>query len=166
MEDLKKELNLMYDEHADVLFRYCYFKLSDREKAKDVVQDIFIKTWQYMAQGNTIEMAKPFLYTTARHLIIDEYRKKKSVSLETITEAGFEPTVEIQKGLEVQGDVSQIMKCVQSLPKQYHEVIMMRYVDDMSVKDIAKTLDETENVVSVRIYRALAKLRKTLEPTL
>jgi len=163
MEDLQKQVQEAYEEHADAIFRYCYFKLSDTEKAKDVVQDTFVRVWQYLLDGKDIDTMKPFLYTTARNLIIDEYRKKKSSSLDTLMDEGFEPGVDIRRELETHSDALQVIKSIQDLPKSYSEILFMRYVDDLSVKEIAETLGESENVISVRIYRGLAKLRSNLQ---
>lgn len=66
-----------FKEYSPALLRFCIFKLSNKEKALDLVSDTFFRTWQYLQQGNVIENEKSFLYTTARHLIIDEYRKKR-----------------------------------------------------------------------------------------
>jgi RNA polymerase sigma-70 factor (ECF subfamily) len=164
MEHLQKQVQEAYEEHADAIFRYCYFKLSDNEKAKDVVQDTFVRVWQYLSEGKNIDSIKPFLYTTARNLIIDEYRKKKSSSLDTLMEGGFEPGIDIRHELETRSDALQVIKSIQELPKSYSEILFMRYVDDLSVKEIAQTLGESENVISVRIYRGLAKLRTNLQP--
>ena len=105
---------------------------------------------------------KTFLYTTARHIIIDEYRKKKTLSLDDLVDAGMEPSEEIEEALFDSFDTARVMECVHTLPETYSSIILMRYVSDLSVKDIALIVGETENVVSVRIHRALAKLRELL----
>ena len=89
-----------FDEYADALYRHCYFRVSDPERAKDIVSDAFTKTWDYLVKGNTIDNFKPLLYRTLNHLIIDEYRKKKTESLdsildeENVPEGVFEELVE------------------------------------------------------------------------
>ncbi len=155
----KQNIENAYKEYSDAIFRYCLFKLSDREKALDLVQDTFTRAWQYVQKGNEIENMKTFLYTTARNLIIDEYRKKKSSSLENLMEQGLDPHIEIEEALYTSFDVDRVLDCVQQLPENYSSIIVMRYVNDLSVKEIAEIMDETENVVSVRIHRGLNKLR-------
>jgi RNA polymerase sigma-70 factor (ECF subfamily) len=164
MEKNKQNLSIAYEEHADALFRYCLFKISDREKALDLVQETFTRAWQYLVDGKEIENIKPFLYTTARHLVIDEYRKKKIVSLDDMIDQGAEPRVELEAKLFTSLDVARVMECVHKLPESYSSIIVMRYVNDLSVKDIAKVVNESENVVSVRIHRGLSKLRTLISP--
>jgi len=163
MEQNKQRLTNAYVEHSSALLRYCFFKVSNREKALDLVQETFTRTWQYLMNGNTIENIKPFLYTTARHLVIDEYRKKKVVSLDALTELGLEPKLHTEENFYASSDVSRVMECVNLLPETYSSIITMRYVKDLSVQDIARIVNKSENVVSVRIHRGLGKLR-TLIP--
>lgn len=160
MEQRKQKFTEAYDQYSDAIFRYCFFKISNREKATDFVSETFTRTWQYLLSGNEIENMKTFLYTTARHIIIDEYRKKKSVSLDDLIDQGVEPYIEIEESIFTSYDVARVFECMKKLPKNYSEILNLRYVDDMSVKDIALLVNETENVISVRIHRGLDKLRK------
>ncbi len=162
MEQNEQQLTNAYNEHGDALFRFCLFKISNREKALDIVQETFTKVWQYLVNGHTIENIKPFLYTTARHLIIDEYRKKKIVSLDALIDLGLEPHTEIAEALYVSIDASRVMEYVQQLPEPYTSILIMRYVNDLSIQEIATILNESENVISVRIHRGLGKLKKII----
>ena len=159
MQSHKQIIEDAYNEHADAIFRYCFFKISDRERALDLVQDTFTRVWQYLANGNTIDSMKTFLYRTARNLIIDEYRKKKTFSLDTLMEQGFDPQENIEEALYTSFDINKVLSCIQDLPERYSSIIIMRYVNDLSVKEIAEITHETENVISVRIHRGLNKLR-------
>lgn len=164
MEEYQQKLTEAYSEHGDAIFRYCLFKISDREKALDFVQETFTRTWQYLLRGNEIDNMKTFLYTTARHIIIDEYRKKKTVSLDDLVDAGMEPFEEIEESIATAYDAAKVMESVHLLPENYSSIILMRYVSDLSVKEIALIVGESENVVSVRIHRGLSKLRELLVP--
>lgn len=164
MDKHKQKLTEAYTEHSDAIFRYCLFKISDREKALDFVQETFTRTWQYLLRGNEVENMKTFLYTTARHIIIDEYRKKKTVSLDDLVNAGMEPFEEIEEALYSSFDAARVMESVHMLPENYSSIILMRYVSDLSVKEIAVIVGESENVISVRIHRGLSKLRELLVP--
>lgn len=159
----KEVFTKMYEEHSDALFRYCFFRVSDREKALDILQDIFTKTWNYMSEGNSIDNSKAFLYTTARHLIIDEYRKKKSSSLDALMDQGLEPSIDVVYTTETRIDASFAVEEIKKLPAMYNEILFMRYVNDMPIREIAAVCKLNENVVSVRIHRGLGMLRKTLK---
>src|SRR3989344_5014591 len=83
-----------YEEHHDAIFRYCYYRVYDRERAVELMQEAFTKTWERIVTGHTITHPRAFLYTTARNLIIDYVRKKKEQSLEQMQENGFQPVAE------------------------------------------------------------------------
>lgn len=154
-----------YEAHSDSIFRYCFYKTSDREKALDLTQDVFMKAWEFIQEGNEVRNMKSLLFTMATHLIIDEYRKRKTLSLDRLTEEGLDlkDTTVVDKSLEF--DISYIKKMLHTLPEPYRDVIILRYIEDLEVKEIAKILSESENVISVRIHRALGKMRIALEKT-
>lgn len=168
----EKELNDAFEAYSDELFRHCALRLRDRERAVEITQECFLRTWNYMQKGGTVEQMRPFLYRTLRHLIIDEYRKKKSVSLEKMVE-GTDGNVEdmlpadesntLEAAVE-RFDGTRVLEALTRLPEPYRESITMRYVDGLSPQEIAKIIDESENVVSVRVHRGLKKLKDLLGP--
>ena len=91
-EPLEKDLLDAYDAYADAIFRHCYYKTSDRELAQDLTQEVFLKAWSYMQAKHPILNMRAFLYRLSDNLVIDWYRKKKSQSLDALTEQGFEPS--------------------------------------------------------------------------
>lgn len=152
----------VYKQNTDAIFRYCFLRLSDRELAKDITQETFLKVWQYAQNDHEITNLRAFLFTTARNLIIDYYRKKKSVSLDNLMEQGFDVKVDIYDGLVDKFDGDQALAFLGSIPEKYRDAIYMQYVEGLSVKEIAEITQETENNISVRIHRGLQKLRSIL----
>lgn len=149
-----------YEAHADALFRHVLLRVRDREKAKDIVQDAFSKTWLYLAEGKSIDHIKAFLFRVANNLIIDGARKKKSASLDSMMdESGYEIVDDsIADPSELQG-VREALKLLAQLDEIYRVAITMRYMDEMSPREIADILGVSENVVSVRIHRGIERLQ-------
>jgi len=149
-----------FDEYADALFKHCFFRVSDREVARDLVQDAFARTWDHLAQGKEVRDYRAFLYRTAGNLIIDFYRKKKPLSLEEMSDAEKNTLFYDERGeREVADDARRLLAAVRTLPEPYRVAVTMRYIDDLSPKEIAEALGEKENAVSVRIHRGVEKLR-------
>lgn len=149
-----------YDEFLDPIFLFLASRLHDRERAKELTQETFVRAWKYLADGKRIERMRPFLYTTAYNLFKNELRAKRQViSLDSAMEDyGFElrdQGIPLEKALELKELVSTIYE----LPATYREVLIMRYVDGLAVKDIADILGETQVTISVRIHRGVNKLR-------
>lgn len=155
----QEQFSQAYDQYADAIFRYCYYRVFDREQAKDVMQEAFCKTWKYLADGKHIDNIRAFLYRTANNLIIDNSRKKKSISLEGIMEKGFTPSSNPKEKQDQHFAVKDVMTVVQSLEDKYRDVIILKYIEGLSTKEIALLTGEKENNIHVRISRALEKVR-------
>ncbi len=149
-----------YDELADAIFRHCYFRVYDRERAKELVQECFLRTWEQISRGREIKNLKAFLYRVATNLTIDEARKRREESLEAWLENGFEPAAKAVAA--DQAEAGRILSAAARLDPKYREVLLMRYVEGLGPAEIAEIIGESENNVSVRIHRALERLRQTV----
>lgn len=150
-----------YDAYADSIFRFALGKTSDRDLAHDLTQETYTKVWEYCAKGNVIEQWRPFLFRTVRNMIIDHYRKKRHTSLEALAEdEGFEPEDPATASQIDDAEAHRVHRAILALPDPSKEVLLLRFIEDMPVKEIALILNCSENVVSVRIHRGLAQLRK------
>lgn len=154
----------LYDTHADAIWRHLYYRLGDRERAKELMQEVFLKTWQYVMSGKKIEHEKAFLYRIAKNLFINEIRTDKTASsLDALQEAGFEARDE-QGDTATQAEHTELMERLGMIKESYKAVLVMRYIDDLPVKEIASLLDEKETNISMRIKRGIDALKKTYEP--
>lgn len=151
-----------YDQYADAIFRHCYYRVYDREKARELSQECFMKTWEYLSQGKQVDNLRAFLYRVANNLIIDHSRKKKESSLDAMMEEGFEPAETGPDMTTITAEANQMIALLDKLDEKYRDVVRMRYLDDLSPKEIALALGESENVVSVRIHRGIKQLREYL----
>ena len=152
-----------YDTLADDIFRFCAFRLYDREKAKDVMQDTFTRTWVYVQAGNEIDNLKAFLYKTARNLCVNEAVRSTSYSLDEMQEvAGFDPADQVSETPEDIAEASALMKHVAELDPNDQEVLTLRYMNGLAVAEIGEILGLAPNTVSVRIHRAIKELKKRM----
>lgn len=162
-QELEREFLAAYDAHADALFRHCLLRVRDRDTAKDIVQEAFSKTWVYMAEGKKIDYIRAFLYRVANNLIVDGSRKKKSASLDAMMDDdGFEPADETLRDPADKPAAREALKMLKSLDEIYRTAITMRYIDEMTPREIASALGVSENVVSVRIHRGIERLAKMM----
>ena len=149
-----------FDDYADALFKHCFFRVSDREAAKDLVQESFTRAWDHLARGKEVRDYRAFLYRIANNLIVDFYRKKKAVSLENISDAEKNALFYDERGeREIEDDARRVLLEIRKLPEDYQKVVAMRYVEGLTPKEIAALTGESENVISVRIHRGAEKLR-------
>ncbi|MCW1887961.1 MAG: sigma-70 family RNA polymerase sigma factor [Candidatus Moranbacteria bacterium] len=161
--ELEKHFFRVYEDEADALFRFVSFRMADREKVLDIVQESYFRLWKVMVEKKP-DNIRAYLYRIARNLLIDEYRAKKDVtSLETLVEAGFD--IKKEEGINSHDklDLQNALQSLRALPEKYREALWLRMVEGWAVQDIASSLDETESNISVRIYRGMKLLRKALD---
>lgn len=162
----KKEHDFLesYDAHADAIFRYCFFKVSDYDQAKDLTQETFMKAWQELAGGKEIDNHKAYLYRVATNLVIDYYRKKKSGSLDALREEGFDPPERRgENASEDNAELRIVREHLDRLDEKYRDVVILRYLHELSPREIAEALVLSENTVSVRIHRGLKQLQGQMD---
>ncbi len=159
------EFTKLYDDHADAIYRYCFFRLSQNKAlAEDLVQEAYMRTWKALASGQQIDNGKTFLFTVAHNLVIDTYRKKQTFSLDNLTDAGFSPEDKSNVSPQTQAEISEMLVHINKLPDNYRQVILLRFVENLGPKDIAEIVGESENNVSVRLNRAITQLKNEMDP--
>ncbi|MEK7609789.1 MAG: RNA polymerase sigma factor [Patescibacteria group bacterium] len=161
---LRKIFDEVYLAESDALFRFCLVRVSDREQAVDLVQEIFTRFWQNINSG-TIEYPRAFLFKVARNAIIDWYRKKKSISLESMADLETqEPYEQIHDSAildsRLDGEGRFLISKIRDLGSGYRDAIYLRYVEGLSPPEIAEILGISTNAASVRINRGIEELRK------
>ena len=159
------EFEKTYNLYSEAIFRHCFFRLrNNRELALDITQETFLKTWNYLSRGNQIDNIRAFLYRTATNLIIDNSRKKRLYSLEELQENGSGIRLDnvSNDNISAKAEVKLAMQKINKLKPQYKDAIIMRYIDELPVKEIAQILGQSENSVSVNIHRGLAQLKKMI----
>ena len=149
------------EQQYDKLLRYCYMKLRDRALAEDLTQETFIKFFEskdYHSIGK--EMA--YLYTIARNLCIDSFRKQKDELIEDLP-AKIQEMPESRDKVESIVDRVSIEQALDSLTADEREAVVLRFSGELSVEDIAKSMDISRFAVRRRVLSALEKLRKEME---
>ncbi|MEQ1666229.1 MAG: RNA polymerase sigma factor, partial [Bdellovibrionales bacterium] len=119
-----------FEEYNDALFRHAVIRVSDREKAIDIVHDTFTKVWSYIRSGHEIDSYRSFLYKVLNNLIIDSYRKQREVSLDAlfeidgVDEGSFADLSENSvEALAATIDGRKAFELLKELPDVYREVL-------------------------------------------
>lgn len=141
------------------LTSHANFKLNDQVMSEDLVQITFMKTWSYLVREGKIHLMKAFLYHILNNLIVDEYRKRKNLSLDLLIEKGYEPSADPSESLIDVLDGKEALLLIQRLPKRYQAVLRMRYVQSLTLEEMALATGLSKNTVSVQAHRALTKLK-------
>ncbi len=158
-ENLKEILSKAHHDYEKGLNSHAFYKIGDYDLGKDLVQQTFMKTWVYLLKGREIHSIKAFLYHILNNLIIDEYRKKKPVSLDSLIEKGFKPKEKTPRHVQniLDGEIAFLL--LGRLPISYRKVMLMKYSQDLSLKEISLLTGQSKNAISVRLHRGLEKLK-------
>jgi len=164
MDSYSIKFEQLFTEHNNAIFRHLYYRLGSRERAIELTQEVFMNTWQHIRSGKPIEFEKAFLYRIANNLFINEIRtNKQTYSLDELQDtAGFEPK-ETRASPVQYSQEQELLRFLEYLQPTYRDVLVLRYIDGLAVQDIANVLKEKETNISMRIQRALAKLKDIYE---
>lgn len=148
-----------YSSFEKGLKTHASFRLNDGVKCDDLVQDTFLKTWAYLVREGRIDLMKPFLYHILNCLIIDEYRKHKSSSLDKLIEKGFEPSSDDTGRLADIFDGTAALSLIEHLPLPYRNVLKMRFIENLSLEEMALRTGKSRNIMAVQSHRGIERLR-------
>lgn len=148
-----------HHDYARGLNAHAFFKTHNHAIGEDLVQDTFMKTWSYLVKGGKIDIMKAFLYHVLNNLIVDEYRKRKTTSLDVILEKGFEPSKDNSEQLIDILDGKAALLLIQRLPERYKKVMRMRYVQGLSLTEMSLITGQSKNTMAVQVHRGLEKLK-------
>jgi len=158
--------NSAHKDYSKALNAHAFFKVHDHKIGEDLVQDTFMKTWVYLVKGGKIDVMKAFLYHVLNNLIIDQYRKHKTASLDVLLENGFEPGVSHSESLINILDGKAAILLIQNLPIAYRKIMHMRYVQNLSLQEMSLITGQSKNTVAVQVHRGLEKLKLLYIPKL
>ncbi len=156
---------LLYDHYQPHIYRFVFIKVSRREEAEDLTHQVFLNAWTTIR--NYTDFGFPFsswLYRIARNEVIDYYRRKReTVGIDEIDPEQFAVASIAPDLVDHQLKMKQVLGVLRSIKPDYQDVIIMRYVEELSPKEIAKALDKSEGAVKLMQHRAIRELRKLLD---
>src|SRR3989338_339297 len=164
MSQLQKQFEEIYDKNIEKIYRFIFLKVNSREIAEDLTSEVFTRGWESFRQEKCdIKNHQAFLYQIARNLIVDHYREKSQrqvVPVENVTLPEQGESLEEQAILT--SDVGTVKAALANINEDYREIIVWYYLDELSVPEIAKILNKSEDAVRVQIHRALLALRRQM----
>lgn len=146
-------MSINIQEQYDKIYRYCYYKVRNTGLAEDLTQETFLR---YFTQSSYMERGKmlAYLYTIARNLCIDSFRKILPERLNDDI-----PDMDCFGKLELSIALRQALA---TLPEQDQELLLFRYANELSVGEIASIMGISRFAVYRRTNSAVAILKKLL----
>lgn len=162
-------LQMLVEEYQDRLVRYLVYVLGRREDVDDLVQETWLRVMERGRSYDGRSRFEPWLFTVARHLAIDLVRRRKDVSLDAEDDGGQVVAAPVSRGLSPFAqaarteDAERLAAALQLLQPMYREALVLRFLEDLSLQEIAAVVGAPVPTVAARIYRGLAALRPKME---
>ena len=155
----------LYDLYIEKIYRFVYFKVNNKEEAEDIVSNVFLKVWSYLIEytEKEIDSFSGLVYKVARNLVIDYYREKGQMKKEDLVEAEELPVVEKNyEQAEINLEVEKLMVVIKKMKQDYQEVLLLKYVEELSTAEIAEILNKSQVGVRITLHRAIKKVQELL----
>jgi len=134
-----------------MLMRYLRQNWRDQSDIEDLVQEVYVRVFE-AARKEIPEKAKPFLFTTARNLLINRVRDRRVVPMEAALDLdalGIAiDTPSPDQGLMARDELRRLREAIDSLPPRFRDVVVMRRIEDLSRAEVAQRLGISETTVS------------------
>jgi len=162
---LEKQFLDAYDQYAEAILRHVFLRVDSWAIAQDLTSETFVKTWQFIAGGGKVKNFKSFLYRVCNNLIIDYYRSKTktNISLEDIGEQSEPVQAMPYKDIDTSIMFESIKKHLDSLPYDYKQILIYRYIDELDITEIKKITGKSITNIYTIIHRGLKMLREKLK---
>lgn len=154
----------IYDIFIDPIYRYVYYRVKSVD-AEDLVETVFLKVWENIRQYKPRKKSfSAWIFRIAHNLVVDYYRSSKGNMIEELTPQVPDQSREHNPIRVTQGVLDQdaLKEAIGKLKKQYQEVIIYKFINDLSNKEIADILKKSEGSLRILQFRALKALKREL----
>ncbi len=162
----KSAFEHIYNEYVDKIYNFIKYKYSNQNVCEDILQEVFIKTWNGIPKLNLEETNfNAWIYTVARNTINDYHRKDyRTPTMTDIEEATNVASTNSATDLLFSNEAkATISSNLELLPPDYKEVIELRFIEEFSIKETAKIMNKTNVSVRLLQHRAIKKLKTILQ---
>ena len=159
---------VLYTTYVAPMYRFIALKVPTKQEAEDLTHEVFVSAWdnikRYKKRGNPFSS---WLYSIARNKVIDHYRTRHShLALDTIREETVGYDAMIAESLDQEFKGKTVREAMRRLSEEHQTVIILRFIEDLSPKEIAKIMKKSEGAIRVAQHRAIQSLKRLLNTNL
>ena len=167
--DTRAKFSRLYYCQVEKIYRFIFFKVESRETAEDLTSEVFRKAWvayraSYNSRQEKIKNPRAFLYRIARNVLVDYYRSRPEqvlVSSEVLELADEDQNTEEKQDQRL--NLSRVYKALRGLKEEYQDVLIQHYLNNLSLREIAKDSGQSLAAVKTSIHRARIALKTAIE---
>lgn len=148
---------VIYDRYSDKIYRKCYSFVKDSAKSEDFMHDIFLKLLLNLANFKETAKFSTYIYSITYNYCIDHIRQSKKQQ-EVELEGDFEDD-DLTWAETKEMDAQRLSKTLEAISTEEKSLILMKYQDDLSIKEISDVMKLTESAVKMRLKRTKEKVK-------
>jgi RNA polymerase sigma-70 factor (ECF subfamily) len=154
-----------YDRYAQRLYRHLLLRTSQKEIAEDLLSKVFLNAWEYVRGGKTLRYLQSFLYTVTNNVLTDHYRRNATapIPVEDVTLYDRPDPSETEPMIDATFDRAVVHGALGKLKPIFRDVLVLKYVDELDIPEMAEVLETSPNAIYVRLHRALKALHEVLK---
>ena len=155
--------SILYQRYSGKVYAKCLSMLNDEVMAQDATQEIFLKIFTNLSRFKEKSKFSTWVYSIAYNYCIDFLRRKKKardIFSDEMEKAQDLPEEEVPDQVLLELEVKKLKNVLQNIPVGDKAVLLMKYQDDMSIKEIADALEKTESAIKMKLKRAKAKAQR------
>ncbi|TQR20803.1 RNA polymerase sigma factor [Psychrobacillus vulpis] len=164
MFDFEGSISEIYKNHYLDVYRFLICFSGDQSDAEDMTQEVFIRVLNNISLYNSSYNLKTWIFAIAKHVAVDHYRKKRFTTF--FKDGFFNQLISTDKGPNELMEQSEMKKLVHEaismLKPNYRMVVILRGINEFSIKDTSQILQCSESKVKVDYHRALKILKNKL----
>ena len=165
----RKEFITLYDQYNDAIYRYVFFRCYSKEVTQDLTADTFFKAWDYFSRNpnKRPDNMRAYLYRISSNVLADYFTKNnKEISWGDEEALDFVQNIstnaEEYEARYTIGEMGNVLKALLLLTPPQREIIVLRYIEDLSYSEISEIMNKSEGALRVLRNRAIESLKKKL----
>lgn len=155
---------VLFDKYSGKIYRFIYYKVTNKDLAEDIASQAFLKAWEQISTGKKVKSFQAWLYRIARNLVVDYFRTREKEELPLIYQHKNEAE---SKNILVNPDDILDRETLENLliglKSEVKEIIALRYVENLSIKEISSIVDKSYGNVRLILHRAIKELQEYIK---
>lgn len=160
-DEREQKFILVYRSYVDEIYQYVYLRLGlNKTLAEDITQEIFMDVYKGFSGFKGLSSERTWIFKITKNKLIDFYRKQYSSKLDFVELGDYvtdnldDPTQDIEEIMIKSFEREKVRACLNALLVQYKIVLILKYVDEKSVKDIASIVGKSPKSIESVLQRA------------
>ncbi len=160
-------LGMLYDQYVDKIYSYIYHRVSSADIAEDLTAQVFMRMLEAVRSGRPWQTSfSGWLYRIAHNLVIDSYRRNKRATFVDVDDVTYLKATDGDplRSAETKVEMDRLRQALSSLTEEQVQVVTLRFLEDLSIAEVANIMDKTEGAIKALQYRAVLSLRRVMQP--